>query len=209
MIHREMSLRQALANYRTLSNHIHTGGSVIMKIVLILFSMFALSIQSSSAQQEHQDQPACKIWLQLNSGEEKLKGILRGAGDSTLTILQERDSTGLSEKYVTELNIAISHIEIIKLRRKNSVGKGMLAGSLSGLFLGGIAGLVQGSDDPENSHSLTAGEKSILFGLTTAVFGTGVGAWLGATKEKMKIHGSIATYEKYRKKLIYYSGNKP
>lgn len=180
-----------------------------MKYFLILVSILAFAVQKLSAQQTHEVLPKYKVWVHLNSDEGKLKGILSGAGDSSLTIIQEKDSMGLAEKYVTELNIAVSRIEMIKLRKKKSVGKGMIAGSLTGLLLGSISGLVQGSDDPDSPNSLSAGEKTILFGMSAAVFGSGVGAWLGATKEKIRIQGSIATYEKYRKKLIYYSGKKP
>ena len=172
----------------------------IIQIVLI----FLLSINLSVAQESTQGKPRYNCWLIPLSGSIKARGFISSVTDSSISLVAVKKAA--KDSLTTEVMIFnYADIKLIKVRKKNSIGNGALAGSLVGLFIGGVLGLAQGSDDPDALLSSTAGEKAIAIGIPFAIVGSGVGAWIGSSRKKMIINGSQENFRKYQRRLTNYS----
>jgi len=149
-----------------------------------------------------------KTWISLRDPPGKMKGCLYRVNDSSLALIPGAliKQDHYSDKEFTL--IKANQMEMVKIRRKNSIGKGVLIGALSGLGAGIILGLIEGDDEPGGDFDImnySAGEKAILYGITFMIPGAAIGAAVGSIKIKIPINGSMSTYEKNRKKLKRYS----
>lgn len=110
------------------------------------------------------------------------------------------------------INIHYGNIEVVRLKRKGSFGRGMLQGALIGFATGAITGLIMG-DDPPCSPSqqdffglgnafceafrITAGQKAVGIGSAGAVGGALIGGIIGIVARKRFIIGG--NKEKFQK----------
>ena len=87
--------------------------------------------------------------------------------------------------------ITYNEIDHIKIKRKGAVGRGILAGGLTGFGVGVIIGFIEGDDEPDTWFSYSAGEKAILYGTGLGITGGIIGAVIGAlATKKFIIKGS-------------------
>ena len=145
------------------------------------FCLLILSISFSHAQKVR----TYKAWVTLINNTE-IKGVLYSANE---------DGIMLTDKDLMDTVAFLDYktIEVIKIRRKGSIGKGAWVGAASGMVLGGIAGYASG-DDPSGWFSYTAEEKILLAGIPSAVIGTGLGAIIGTNRRKYSIKGNHQSY---------------
>ena len=114
-------------------------------------------------------------------------------------------------------SIGYENIELIVLRRKSSVGRGILFGSMIGLATGMVAGYAKGDDpactaDPSwfgldqalcSAARLKAGEKAMLMGGAGVLAGAAAGAIIGAVaKKRFIIGGNKARFEEMRLSVL-------
>ena len=98
-------------------------------------------------------------------------------------------------------------IEQLKIRRKGSVGKGMLIGTGVGFFIGftlGYAGIPQYgilSDFPPL-------ENAFAGGIITGIPGMIIGGAIGSLRVKFPLHKNQQHYEKYKNKIASYAHGK-
>jgi hypothetical protein len=89
-----------------------------------------------------------KTKISLINGKHLMKGVLYAVNDSSVLIsnsLVKKDySTGKFELS----KISFNNIDLIKIHRKNSVGRGIWIGALTGFATGGLLGWMSG-DDPQ------------------------------------------------------------
>ena len=96
-------------------------------------------------------------------------------------------------------------MNIIKIRRKGKVGRGVWIGAVSGMVVGALAGFADGDDPEDQWFRSTASEKALGLGLTGAVIGTGVGPLIASKKEIIIINGLFRNYEIKLKEIQSYS----
>lgn len=119
--------------------------------------------------------------------ESKVKGILFAANEDGLVLME-------ANMVDTIAFVDSKDIEMLKVRKKGSIGKGAWIGALSGAALGAIIGFADGDDPPDCMFlCATAGEKA-LGGLTLAVPGAGVGVLIGSGSKKFKVRGEKDNY---------------
>ncbi len=161
-------------------------------ILLGLLLLFSPRLQSQNSKNK-----AHKVWISNVNNSKIIKGTLYEVNDESLLIM---------DKHSKEITIDASKINIIKIRRKGKIGKGILIGSLTGLATGAIIGIVSG-DDPDKTvvagwpigtytvEGQKKGEKALIYGVLLGLAGGGAGALIASKREKIIINGSIESYK--------------
>ena len=167
-------------------------------------------LNSLNAQDTFQKIKIYRTWVSLNSEPFKIKGVLYEVKDSSILVSRSVVIQDYSTDRFEIAKLNINNIETIKTRRKNSIGKGVLIGAVSGLVVGVLIGLIDGDDPPCTSGSwiclrYTAGQKALMAGVPLAVSGAGIGALIGSIKVKIPINGNINNYNRNKNKLRKYT----
>jgi hypothetical protein len=184
-----------------------------MKKIVLIFLAFFLIPCLLSAQEDSSKLPTginekgfkiFKTWISLKNEPNILEGALYEIKDSSILV----SNSILKDDYINgefELSkIDFNNIDLVKIRRKNSMLFGALIGAATGFGAGGLIGLISG-DDPPGFFSFSAGEKALLLGFSLAVGGAGIGTLDASLKIKIPINGSIQTFNKNKERLKKYS----
>jgi hypothetical protein len=134
----------------------------------------------------------------------KYKGPLIEVSNSSITILSKGE----------RVSIPSNSIKDIKFKRKGAVGRGALAGGLTGFCLGLIIGFASGDEECPPGGSwfcteISAEEKAVGGGLALGAVGSVAGVIIGAAShtKKIKINGDqsifLARKEDIRKYARY------
>ncbi len=164
---------------------------------LIALVVMILSMNFIYTQEKVQKVKIYKTWIILND-ESKIHGILYQLKDSSILV------TNIKTEESQEIDI--KDIQKIKIRRKNSIGRGAVIGGVSGLVVGGIVGYMNG-DDPDgiSLFKMSAEEKAVSTGVGFLPIGAGVGILVGTIKKKFDINGNISNYNKNIQQLRKYA----
>jgi hypothetical protein len=143
----------------------------------------------------------------------KQTGYLGYINDSILYVSTTQVAVNQPAQHISKRSaLDFSQIRWVHLKRKGSVGRGILIGAISGLAAGAIVGLVSGDDpscqrsasDPNqyniysgfgysmcSAFSISAGEKAVIGGTLGMVTGGLIGGIIGAVaRKKFSINGS-------------------
>lgn len=159
-----------------------------MKNLMLLIIVLICSISVSNSQNKKKKVIVHKVWVTLMD-ESKQMGYLYSAKEQEIKITK-KNSMDINNL----ITIDASTIQLLKIRRKGKIGRGVWIGALSGLATGAIIGFLSGDDDP-GILSFNAEAKATGLGLTFAVLGSGIGALAGTKKEKVEINGDLKLYK--------------
>jgi hypothetical protein len=144
----------------------------------------------------------------------KQTGYLGYINDSILYVSTTQVAVNQPAQHISQRRaLDFSQIRWVHLKRKGSVGRGILIGAISGLAAGAIAGLISGDDpscqrsyasDPNQynifsgfsysmctAFSISAGEKAVIGGTLGMISGGLIGGIIGAVaRKKFIINGS-------------------
>ena len=119
------------------------------------------------------------------------KGFLLQINDSSVALSQAPQPFMSGADYRdSPQKIHYSEIDCIELKRKGSVGKGILIGTIAGAAVGVLIGYASGDDDgfDENGNmilnSMNAGDKARVTGGVLGILGGLIGAVIGAVSNK-------------------------
>ena len=114
-------------------------------------------------------------------------------------------------------HIRYDDINYLKYKRKGSVGRGILIGTITGLITGAIIGLAQGDEEvvdrrwgwgwgPSTVNVRSAGQNAVVYGLGMGVVGAITGAIIGAisnmAKKTITINGSPSALKELNYTLL-------
>lgn len=148
--------------------------------------------------------------ISFTNGKHLMKGVLYAVNDSSVLVsnsLVKKDySTGKFELS----KISFNEIDLIKIHRKNSVGRGIWIGALTGFATGGLIGWMSGDDPPPVPGSFTfmrlsAGDKAKMYGSLLAVTGALTGGLIGVLEHKIPINGSMGNFNRNKSRLKKYT----
>ena len=176
-----------------------------MKIIALLTLLVLGSALSIFAQDTSVIQKPYRTWFSLNNQPTKAKGVLFEIQDSTISVAKIDMIKHYPVEEIEAANYNVSNIEIIKVRKNNNIGKGILIGTITGIAAGSIIGLISGDDPPDTFLALTAGEKALILGTPLAFGGAAIGGFVGAIKISIPINGSPDLFNQNKKDLINYS----
>jgi hypothetical protein len=101
-------------------------------------------------------------------------------------------------------------INSVKLKRHNSIGRGMLFGGLIGFGTGSLIGFASGDDSKDQLFAMTAGAKAIGLGMLMGTTGALVGLILGAVAhKKFIIGGNREKFQEMKTDLLHRANEKP
>jgi len=163
---------------------------VLLLIVLIVGCFFSVGAQDGSEKKVK----LYKTWIKLNNSPQIVKGILYQVSDSTIIVAGLHNYSDLHQ-------YSFSHVDLLKVRRAKSVGRGAVTGSIIGFG----SGIIMGSAIIVSEDALVAGLISATLGLSGGFVGAGIGALVGTIKDRFPIKNSFGNLEKYRGNLQDYS----
>ena len=178
-----------------------------MKTSKIIALLIMCSLSSLNAQETTQKIKIYETWVSLNMEPFKIKGALYEIKDSSITITNSLKIEDYSINNFEMVNVHVKNIGSINIRRKGSVVNGIIGGALTGLIIGVAGGLLSGGDNcPPGSYCLfTAKDLAIIYGVSFAALGTGIGAAIGSVKVKIPINRSNHNYKLNNKRLKEYA----
>jgi len=175
-----------------------------MKTPLKIFSIGLLCFSIGlNAQDTTKKIKAHRIWV-TSVDDIKIKGILYSVDQGLIKIVKNN-----YKKNSDIISITSEQISILKIRRKGKVWKGAGIGALTGFVMGGIMGIVQGDDDPNQLYwfggPYTKEEKAFANGMSLFIIGSGVGSIVATKRNKFIINGDKEQYKYHLPELERYS----
>ena len=188
---------------------------------LIAITIFGLCIvQTSLAQTASQEKrDSYRAWITTYEALRSRVGVLYEIQDSSLIMSNLTDNQKKSPVKLDMSKIDVRSIDVVKVRKNGTVGRGILYGALAGLAVGVGLDLIFASTwkTPEESNDLVVKlinttttparviGNSILVGIGCVGVGIGVGAVIGSAKIAIPIHGSQEQFDRNRSLLRNYS----
>jgi len=164
----------------------------LLKVTIGIVLCFSVGLQAQNNKIK-----IYKVWLTLVDGS-TVRGDFYSANIEGIKIRD--NSLDISKLTLTKPQ----NIQILKIRRRGKIGKGVWVGVVSGLALGGLIGLIDGDDEP-GFLIMTAEEKAVSLGIAFAFVGSGVGPLIASGRKKIVINGDLKNYEKQLEVLQNYS----
>jgi hypothetical protein len=168
---------------------------------LLLIPVFLLSVvftsQAQSPSSKHKRQ--YKTWISFQGDKVVRKGVLYETRDSSILILTSEIKTDPQDINNNLAKFDIKNIDVIKVRRKNAIGRGMLIGGITGAALGTLMGLTS-SNTAENEKVKTGVTFTAVIGgsFFFGAIGAAIGAAFGPSKKSIHIRGKQMLFEKQR-----------
>jgi hypothetical protein len=167
--------------------------------ILIFISFFIKDAYSQDIIQNHKT--AFKITIIDHEKQEKIKGILYHANDSSLVVISDIDYY----RYKNNLDfqkqiIPFSNMDNILISKKNHFLRSLCFGTFTGVGIGAIVGYTAGDDKSGGLLLFTAKQKALFTGAEGAVNGSIVGVFIGSMQVDIPIH---KRYDKFEKKRAF------
>lgn len=146
----------------------------------------------------------CWIYSDCAFNYKVRRGYIHSTGDSDIVFKISASGNTFYAKDWLLSHCHVPNIEKIKLRRKGSVGKGILVGAGVGFLFGGILGFA-GIPDYGIFESLPPEENAMAGGLVFSFPGMIIGGIAGSFRIKIPINNNQFQYEKRKKVIAGYS----
>lgn len=135
------------------------------------------------------------------------KAFIKSVLDSNIVFkISDSGNTFVSRNRVLNVQNVVN-IDQLKIRRKGSVGKGMLMGAGIGFFVGGLLGLAH-IPDYGILDTLSPEENAAAGGVFFSIPGLVIGGLIGSFRVKIPIHKNQQQYERYKKLIEGYASSK-
>jgi len=164
-----------------------------MNKVFLIGLAICCSLLLAAQQNDNKRTTVYKAWIKLNKSPQIVKGVLYEIGDSSIVVAESIYSSTLQE-------YRFNDIGLMKVRRGNSIRRGIYRGAGIGFVSGIIASFSFVGD-----ASVLTGPLYVMLGMTYGVVGAGLGAMAGTIKDRIPIKFSYENFEKYRGNLQDYS----
>ena len=149
---------------------------------------------------------AYKCWLygSFNFSCKSCKVYLQNIDDTSLTISIAKQGNSFLDTARINKTISISNIDKLKIRKKGSVGKGMLIGAATGFAVGGLLGFM-GIPDYGVLDELPPGENALAGGFVFSIPGIVIGGVLGSLRVKIPINKNQDLYQRQKPVIARYA----
>jgi hypothetical protein len=175
---------------------------------MILFTLIYLCAFIATYSQPNASSRKIKYyhaWIYQGNEDPAIKGFLYELKDSSVVILISIQNS--INKFDTSylLEFPVNKIEMIKTRKKGSLGTGIIAGGLSGFALGGLIGLLL-NEIPENDYKVKDNmeyrNSAFSMGIYIGLLGIGIGTIAGTVKMSYEINNNWNDYMRNAGTLI-------
>jgi hypothetical protein len=167
-----------------------------MKHLACFFFILSLASASFCQEERHPKKITLKVTMKDNIRRVHY-GYLAGLADSGIVMVNNPVQFDHSLEGTTVNTIAYQNLSEIKIRRKGSVGRGILIGAISGMVLGGVVGLATYQKPTtycqDNPFCITMdfgpGYNALAGASVGSVFGAAIGGIIGALAKKTFVIG--------------------
>jgi len=156
---------------------------ILLHVLFIIFLFHQLNAQETATKNRKY-----KTWVKKTDSKSRLVGVLYQVEDTKLLISNSFEHEVYDLNQFEYQDVYAYEIEKIKLRRKGSIGRGILIGVASGFVTGAIIGFVNG-DEPCHPTCFIGGSAEDL-----GLIGGVVGAVVGSLKISIPINGSESKF---------------
>jgi len=170
--------------------------NLLFKKSVLLLVLSALPCISATAQKTKSN-PQVFIARVAMIDDPRAKGVLYSVSDTTIILIPLTKGTSILDGKDT-LVIRTRDVKHIKIRRKASVGRGILIGLSTGAAVGLIVGAVT-YEECEGVGCVGAGASAVGGAIVGALPGAVVGGIIGSYSRKFKINGQPLTQEQKTK----------
>ena len=140
-----------------------------------------------------------RSWIKLNYKSPVMEGMLQQINDSSIQLLRI-DHFPVRNKKDNLTTISTSSIESIKVRRKGSIGKGMLIGGVTGAIIGALVSMSVANQNDKSTGIY-------VYPIMITGCGVGLGALFGSIKIKITINGNQDNFNYSKQELTKYSNH--
>jgi hypothetical protein len=182
--------------------------SAMLRLSLLLLCLLSLPCLGQVGVQDNQQ--VYRVVIEFTEGK-PIEGILYTVQDSMIRVMPKSLLKAKREPTEGELlNIPVSGIMLLKIRKLNALKKGLWKGALAGAVSGAFLGYVLYSPCQE-PFCLDFGRSfSIYVGVINgSAAGTGIGILLGSGNEKFQIKGSQENYAAIKAQLLPFTYSSP
>ncbi len=154
----------------------------IINLFVFIVNILLLDVDKSMAQETITDDRLFRSWTILNNQADPIKGYLYSTYDAGFMLLPYH-----AEAEGKQGNIKVPYFDVVqlKIRRKGSVGKGLLIGAVAGCAAGILVGLA--TYQKSDGWDLGPGVNAIAGAFFGTPVGLGVGAAIGSSKRIIPI----------------------
>lgn len=176
---------------------------VAMKTIALIFSLFCF-LNATHAQTNSSTMKIYNVKIYCHGIKKPIKGIFYTYSDSTISIINTKSITAISNGSFERVDYLINDIIALQVRRKGKIVSSTLIGGLFGGVSGALIGLASGDDDP-GLVSFSAEQKAGMLAVPLAVIGSGIGAIGGSVYTDIPIKGEPDSIALYQETLDKYS----
>ena len=180
------------------------------RLILIWVIIWCFPFLSSAQKDTLTGSKIYRTWV-LSPGEfNTIKGTLFQVADSSVLVATSLNEYKISRNDLSAgsfilLKADYNDIEIIKVRRSNSVPREILTFALVGASVGAIIGAIVYEPPSGYGMYFTQAEYAGIGAVTGSIIGVPVGVLTGLVKIKIPINGNIDTFNQNRIKLKKYT----
>lgn len=177
-------------------------------IYLILIAILHISIGYS--QKKPEKVKIFKTKIQCYENKKIIKGTFYSYDNLNIYLLDTKSKDDIINYRFQFIEIPVSTIKQIKVKRNGKLAYSCLLGVLVGGTTGAVIGYSQGDDEPPcgwfgDGGCMSAGDKAALLGIPLGLVGGIIGSIAGAKYTQLDIQGKEEHIQKYRKQLDQYS----
>jgi len=137
-----------------------------------------------------------------------MTGVLYKIQDSSVLFSKSYETRARRQGKFDVSKIESQNMDVIKLRKKNNLGMGILIGGISGVALGVLSGYLVRNMNPNQGKWQHIGDNvflNVFIPLLITGIGIGVGAAIGSDKIAIPINGSQEQFNQNKSMLNNYS----
>ena len=190
--------------------------TTVFFIVLLCWSAAGATAQTS----RHDQRPRYDAWVTSYPSQRITSGILLEVKDSSISLQSAGKMRTQDQPDMSTLDVR--SIDVIKVRKKGTVGQGVLYGALAGLFVGGIIDVIwysswknQQVEEINNlgdalNYSMTKSPGAFaamatMVGIGFIGTGIGIGAAVASAKITVPIYGKQSEFNRVKSQLNDYA----
>jgi hypothetical protein len=164
---------------------------------MLLLVLFALPYVSAKAQKK-KSVPKVYIARVAMIDKTRAKGVLYSVSDSTIVLIPLQKKAPMPDGNDSVV-IRIQDIKHIGIKRKASVGRGILIGLSTGAVVGLVTGLASEGEDCDGGFCPDEGAATAGGGILGAITGSVIGGIIGLIPRSFTINGRPLTQEQKTK----------
>ncbi|GAB2526345.1 hypothetical protein [Rufibacter soli] len=180
----------------------------MLRLSLLLLCLFSLPCLGQIRVQDNQQ--VYRVVIEFTEGK-PVEGVLYAVQDSLISVMPKSLLKANKAPMPGELlEIPVSTMQLLKIRKMNANKKGFWIGALLGTVAGAALGnLTYKPCQDASCFDFGRGYDTFVVGVTGLFTGSGIGAWIGSRNKKFHIMGRQENYDAVKVQLQLFTYSPP